>query len=255
MMVDGAPIDHGRFLNAIGHEAEILVAVARSAPPGAPVPTCPGWTVDEVVRHVGSVYRAVRAWLSEGQRPREWQRVPEPGHTVEEYLREGLTELVAAVTRHLPSDPAATWWPGDRSYGFWCRRMAHETTVHRVDVQQAAGREVSDIADDLAVDGVDEALSLWFGHKLSVLGLSGTRAATVALCTGGHHWIARAGPGDTVARRCTEAETAVAEAVVTGAPAAVYLWLWGRQQPGAVTVDGDDDAVGQLWALMRLATR
>lgn len=250
-----ALIDHGRLLEAIEHEADLLLAAAHDVPPESPVRTCPGWTVGEVVRHLGSVYRVVLGWLVEGGRPREWQRDPAPGQSVESYLRAGLTELREVLSWHDPAEPAATWWPADHTYGFWFRRMAHETTLHRVDVEEAAGAERGDIAEDFAVDGVDEALTLWFAHKLPLLGLSGTRKGVVAINTGGHYWVARAGPARTTAERSSRVEVAGADAVVSGRPADVYLWLWGRQRPGTVTVAGDEDAVGQLWALLRLATR
>ena len=41
--------------------------------------------------------------------------------------------------------------------GFWQRRQAHETAMHRVDAQLAAG-EVATIDGALAADGIDE----WF---------------------------------------------------------------------------------------------
>ncbi|MEU6644164.1 maleylpyruvate isomerase family mycothiol-dependent enzyme [Saccharomonospora sp. NPDC046836] len=248
-------IDHGRLLDAFGHEVELLVDAARAAPPDVPVPSCPRWTLGEVVRHVGSVYRVVLAWLVEGRRPREWQRDPAPGQTVENYLRQGFADLKEVLTWHDPGERAATWWPADHTYGFWCRRMTHETTVHRVDIEDAAGVERAEITDDIAIDGVDEALALWFGHRLPLLGMTGTHPGSVGVRTGGHSWIARAGPAETIAWRCSDEEASRADAVVSASPATVYLWLWGRQRLGAVDVDGDDDAAGQLWALLRLATR
>ncbi|PXY19767.1 maleylpyruvate isomerase family mycothiol-dependent enzyme [Prauserella muralis] len=250
-----ALIDHGRLLEALGYEVELLVEGSRSAPHDLPARTCPGWTVGEVVRHVGSVYRVALAWLTESRQPRDWQRAPAPGQTVENYLRQGFVDLTEALAWHAPGERAATWWPADGTYGFWTRRMAHETTIHRFDVEDAAAMEHAEIPGDIAVDGVDEALALWFSHRLPKLGLSGTHTASVAVRTGGHTWIARAGPAETVAWRCSDQEAARADAVVSGDPVLVYLWLWGRERLGAVTVDGDDDAVGQLWALMRLATR
>ncbi|MFC4004641.1 maleylpyruvate isomerase family mycothiol-dependent enzyme [Prauserella oleivorans] len=255
-MAGQALIDHGRLLDAFGQEVELLVEAARIVPADTPVPTCPGWVVGDVVRHVGSVYRAALGWLVEGRRPYEWQRDPAPGQTDESYVRQGFADLREVLEWHDPAERAASWWPADETYGFWCRRMAHDTTVHRVDVESAGGLEPTGIPDDVAIDGVDEALTLWFGHRLPMLGLSGTRAGSVAVHTGDHSWIARAGPAETVARRCSEDDVKGADVVVTQAPATVYLWLWGRQRLGAVDVDGDDDdAVGQLWALMRLATR
>src|SRR5437764_2182856 len=247
-----ALIDNGRFLEALGVEVELLIGAAHAVPARTPVPTCPGFTVGEIVRHVGGVFRVAHRWITEGRRPLDWQQNPVPGQSAGDYLRTGLADLLGELTTHGPGQFAAGWWPPDRTYGFWSRRMAHETTVHRVDVQGAAGPDIAEIADDLAVDGVDEVLSVWFGHRLAMLGLSGTTTRSVAVQTGRHTWIACAGPAETVAWRCSPAEAGRADATVTGSPASVYLWLWGRVGQHAVTWDGDNDAIAQLWALLRL---
>ncbi|CAM3000369.1 maleylpyruvate isomerase family mycothiol-dependent enzyme [Saccharomonospora xinjiangensis] len=254
-MTGTSVVDHGRLLDVIGYEAELLVEASRAGAPDLAVPTCPGWTVSEVVRHVGSVHRAASHWLLRGEAPRQWQRDPAIGQTVQGYLREGADALRDVLAACGPSAPAATWWDGDPTAGFWCRRMAHETTVHRIDTEQAAGVDSAEIATDIALDGIDEALLLWFGHRLPMLGVTGTRAATVAVTAAGCRWITRMTSEGTVARRVAADDAEEVDAVVSGEPDHVYLWLWGRQGPGAVAVDGDEDAVGQLWALLRLATR
>ncbi|SFQ34515.1 TIGR03083 family protein [Amycolatopsis arida] len=255
-MAGQAMVDPGRLLEVFGTEGERLAATAHVTPPDVPVPRCPGWTSGELVRHVGSVYRVVLGWLAEGRRPREWQHAPRPGQSAEEYLREGLAALRTELGRHDPDERADTWWPADRTYGFWRRRMAHETTIHRIDLQYAAGAEPDAVAEDVALDGVDEALALWFGQRLPMLGLTGTRPGAVAVRTGGHTWLTRAGPTETTAWRCSAAEARRADAVVSGTPQQIYRWLWGRAGPWSITVErGDHDAVGQLWALLRLATR
>lgn len=259
MMPGGMPIDHGRLLGAWGDEVELLLEGSRSAPHELPVRTCPGWTVGEVVRHVGSIYRSVLAWLSERARPRDWQRDPAPVQPVESYLREAFVDLRQALSYHEPGVWAAGWWPADETYGFWLRRMTHETTVHRIDVEDAADLPAHPVDDDIAADGIDEVLSLWFGHRLPLLGLSGTRPGAVAVRAGRHAWFARAGPDDTTAWWCPDGEAAEAleraDAAVSGSPEVVYRWLWGRSRLGTVDVGGDDDAAGQLWALLRLATK
>ncbi|WP_197322004.1 maleylpyruvate isomerase family mycothiol-dependent enzyme [Saccharomonospora sp. NB11] len=254
-MRSGSVIDHGRLLDAIGYEAELLVEVSRSGSPEAAVPTCPGWTLSEVVRHVGSVHRAASHWVLHGEAPRRWQRDPVPGQTVQGYLRDGAEGLRDVLAARTPTTSAATWWDDDPTAGFWYRRMAHETTMHRVDAERALGVESSEIAHDVALDGIDEALLLWFGHRLPMLGVTGTRTATVAVAAAGCRWLARMTPESTVVRRSSGAEPDEVDAVVSGEPEQVYLWLWGRQGPSAVSVAGDHDAVGQLWALLRLATR
>lgn len=254
-MAGQALIDHGRLLEVLGAEAKSLAEAARGVPAATPVPTCPGFTVGEIVRHVGGVYRVARLWITGGRRPLDWQADPAPGQTGEEYLRAGLAELLGELTSHEPGAYAASWWPMDRTYGFWFRRMAHETTIHRTDVQAAVGPDVTEIPEDIAIDGVDEVLSVWFGRRLPMLGLSGTTTRSVAVRTGGHAWIARAGPEETVAWRCSAVEAGQADSTVSGSPMAVYRWLWGRVGHHAVGWEGDSDAIAQLWALLRLATR
>jgi hypothetical protein len=46
-----------------------------------------------------------------------------------------------------------------------------------------------------------------------------------------------------------------ADAAVSAAPMQLYLWLWGRAPTHQAEASGDQDAVAQLWALLRLATR
>ncbi|KAA9159975.1 hypothetical protein FPZ12_018975 [Amycolatopsis acidicola] len=250
-----ALIDPGRFVETLGTEVELLVAAANASSASTPVPAAPGFTIGEVLRHLGGSYRVAWHWLTEGRDPRGWQEDPIPGQSTEDYLRSGLVDLLDEVTTHDAGAYAASWWPADRTYGFWCRRMAHETTVHRFDVEEAAGRPITGVAEDFALDGVDEVLSAWFAQRLALLGVSGTAHWSVGVRTGGHHWIARAGPGYTEAWRCSADEAALADGLVTGSPMDVYLWLWGRRSHRWVGWDKGDNEIAQFWALMRLATR
>ena len=248
-------VDHARLLEVLGTEGELLGEFAHTPQLDAPVPTCPGWTTGELIRHVGSVYRVVLAWLADGRRPREWQSDPAPGESLEHYLRSGHAALIEELSRHDPGERADTWWPADRTYVFWCRRMLHESVIHRVDAQQATSGDAAPIPEDIASDGVDEVLALWFSQKLPMLGLTGTRTGSVGVRTAAHDWIARAGPSGTIAWRCSPADADAADGLVTGAPQNIYLWMWGRAPSWEVTLSRDDDAIGQLWALLRLATR
>ncbi|MDV6014510.1 maleylpyruvate isomerase N-terminal domain-containing protein [Haloechinothrix sp. LS1_15] len=250
-----ALLDRHRYLETLRTEADRLVHAALQARHDRPVPWCPGLALGETVRHVGSIYRVVYCWLTHGARPRDWVDEPADGESVEDYLRAALDELFPALAATEAGVPADTWWPEDCTYGFWQRRMAHETTVHRVDVQSAAGVPVTEIPEDIAIDGIDEVLRLWFGHRLTLLGVTGTRQGSVVLHAGKHAWFAHADRTQTEVRRVTADEVSLADGHVRGAPMQVYLWLWGRAPTSAVTTEGDDDAIAQLWALLRLATR
>ena len=250
-------IDYGRMLEVIGIEGELMLDAAVAALPDAAqaeVPGCPDLTLGETLRHVGSVHRVTRLWARDGQRPEQWQQSPSDGDLVG-FVRSGLSELLTELSRHDPADPCDTWWPADRTHGFWRRRMAHETTVHRVDVEAAAGGPVHPIDPEVALDGIDELLFLWFGHRLGELRMSSPSNGAVALSAADQRWLAVFEPGRSTARRVEDADARAADAMVSGNPTEVYLWSWGRLPDQSVRISGDQEAVAQLWTLLRPATQ
>jgi hypothetical protein len=133
--------------------------------------------------------------------------------------------------------------------------MTHETTVHRVDVEAAAGGPVHPINAKVALDGIDELLFLWFGHRLGELRMSSPQNGAVALSAADRRWLAVFEPGRCTARRVEEADARAADAMVSGSPTEVYLWSWGRLPDQSVRISGDQEAVAQLWTLLRPATQ
>ena len=247
-------VDYARLLDVLDTEGERLATSATGTDPELEVAHLPGMRLGEVVRHVGSVYRMVVSWLRDGRRPTRWQREPARDQSVVDYLRAGLLELVDELDRHDPLDGAPTWWPEHQNYGFWCRRLAHETTVHRVDVQLTGAKLlVGTIAPDVALDGIDELMSLWFTHRLGVLGVSDVTPGRVAVNAGGHRWMARVSATGTSAWRADDDQPA--DATVSSDPAGMYLWLWGRRPGAYVQESGDPALVAQLRSLLRIATR
>lgn len=247
-------IDYGRLLHAISLEGERLAHTAEDADGELLVPGCPGLTVAETVRHTGEVYRRVLAWIRAGGPPDEWQQTPAAGEDLIDFHLSGRTALVAELAAHDPEEPCDTWWPSDRTYGFWRRRMAHETAVHRIDVQAAAGVDVAPVQVEFAVDGIDEVLQFWLGYRLSQLGMAATADGAVGVQTAGRSWLALLSRNRCSARRVPAVDAQAADAVATGDPMSVYLWLWGRLPDQSVTITGDFDASAQLWALLRYAT-
>jgi uncharacterized protein (TIGR03083 family) len=250
-------IDYGRMLDVIGIEGELILSMAASALPSAAqavVPGCPDFTLAETLRHVGSVHRRTRSWVRDGRQPEQWQRSPSDGDLVG-FVRTGLRELLTELGKHDPAEPCDPWWPDDRTQGFWRRRMVHETTVHRVDVEAAAGGPVHPIDPDVALDGIDELLFLWFGYRLSEIRMSAPQQGAVALSAADRRWLAIFEPGRSTARRVEEADARSADAMVSGEPMEVYLWSWGRLPDQSVRISGDQDAVGRLWTLLRPATQ
>ena len=62
-------------------------------------------------------------------------------------------ELRAEFRAREPGAPAPTWFGPDQTVGFWIRRMAQETVIHRIDAELAAGLPVTPVPGDLAADG------------------------------------------------------------------------------------------------------
>ena len=254
-MTGRALADYGRLLEVLQVEGELLATSALGTDPHLPVRYAEGMTLGETVRHVGSVYRMVVAWLRSGTQPTRWQRAPIPGEPLAEYLRAGHRELMAELRAHDPADAAPSWWPLDQTYGFWYRRLAHETIVHRYDAQDAAAEMTvtGRVEDGIAFDGIDEVLSLWFTHRLGVLGVTNAWTGRVAVVAGRRRWIAQMTETGTASWQAEPDEPA--DATVSTDPTGMYLWLWGRRPIRTATPSGEPVAISQLWHLLRLATR
>ena len=147
-----------RYLQHITHDGDL---VADLAPRGLdlPVPVCTPWDVREVVAHLATVYDHKVMNLRLGRRPMEGEWVTEApfGEDTVGWFRNEHAKLLAELEALDPAALAWTWWPPDQTVGFWFRRMALETVVHRVDVETQFGPR-SAIDEEFAIDGIDEVL-------------------------------------------------------------------------------------------------
>ncbi|HEV3360153.1 MAG TPA: maleylpyruvate isomerase family mycothiol-dependent enzyme [Pseudonocardiaceae bacterium] len=261
-----ALVEYGRLLQRFAIEAELLAETIDHNRLDDEVPGCPGLTVREAARHVGSDSRMILRWLREGYRPRDWQREPAANQSLADYVRTGTTPLMRELAEHQPEDPCPGWYPPEQNYGFWLRRMTHEVTVHRVDLQAAyrRGLESGEVPEDIAIDGIDEILHVWFEYRLTALRVSGTKARSCTVRSGDRNWLTVTGPGDignhvyrlwSTPDRTAWRQGEENSGEVHADPNVMYLWLWGRRGVSQARSNGDDDAFGQLWVLLRLATR
>jgi uncharacterized protein (TIGR03083 family) len=238
-----------RLLECLDTDYQRLRSVVGKADLTATVPSCPEWTVTDLARHVGAVYLHKVECMRLGTHPDDW---PPPGLAEEEPL--GLLDraypaLAAEFATRTPESHAFTWYDPDQTVGFWIRRMAQETVIHRVDGELGAGVDLAPIPADLAHDGIDEFLvaflaygaSAWPDEYSTVLADADDRA--VRLSTPDASWLVRPTlAGIEVARG--DADNAAA--TVHGQPSDLLLWVWNRAGDDAVTVTGDADAVAYL---------
>ncbi|MGH8867244.1 MAG: maleylpyruvate isomerase family mycothiol-dependent enzyme [Actinomycetes bacterium] len=233
-------MDVTEWLDALREDGTLLATAARQDL-DAPVPTCPGWTVRDAVVHTAAVYGHKSAAVTLGRRPEpgEWPTEPASGEDPVAWFRARHAYLLDVLTTYDPDAVAWTWWPPDQTVRFWCRRMAQETAVHRVDVQSAFD-DITPVGSALAADGVDELLSIFLVEESEEeVGGTGQRV-TVRL--GDRAWRSTLHPAG------VELDDAIgpADAVVTGEPSELYLYLWGRRPESAVQVTGDVEAARAL---------
>jgi uncharacterized protein (TIGR03083 family) len=231
--------------------AEILAEHDQSLP----IPTCPEWTLRQLVTHVGRTHR----WAAEITRTRSdvlipFREVPDgklPDDPAEQraWLRAGAARIVDAV-RAAGSD--VVWsFTGPVPAGFWIRRMAHETLVHRADAELAAGAEPEPVIDaEVAADAIDEWLMLLTG---GILGNADQRNNALPAGAGLHIHATDdglGGRGEWMIRHDASGPTVEqghgkGDAALTG-PAASLLLVLMRRRPvsdPAVTVYGDGAVV------------
>lgn len=219
-----------------------------------PVPECGGWTGEDAVRHLAQVYLHKAESIRTGVMPGGgWPPAWLAERPALEVLDECHAGLQAEFDGHNPSDAAATWFPEDQTVGFWIRRMAHETAVHRRDVESAAG-SVTGVDALLAVDGIDEVLALMLAGDWSTEVIAEATGATVGIESAGCRWEVTLNPAEVLFRRAAAGAADETEAaIVFGGPGDVLLWLWGRAPlPG---FGGNADAVAELRARLALATQ
>ena len=136
--------------------------VIRSGEPSTPVPTCPGWSLDQLFRHVGRGDRWAAQIVAERvDHPLDPRAVengkppPEPDEAIS-WLHGGAQRLIDAVDEVGVETPVWTFL-GPRPAYWWVRRRLHEATVHRADAALALGLDYA-LAPELAADGIGEWL-------------------------------------------------------------------------------------------------
>ena len=158
------PLRNDRYLDALTTQSALFAEALHGADLQQRVPTCPDWTIYQLTEHLGQAHRWGTAIVTRPATtppdPSELNAaaVPEDADGLSTWLRDGAGALVDAIRAADPREPV--WrWADDHSVGFWARRMAHETAVHRADAELALGREFA-LEADLAADAISERLSL-----------------------------------------------------------------------------------------------
>lgn len=159
--MSAARLTHEQYCDALGLEIERFADAVRGVLPDLEVPTCPDWTLADLVKHIGMTQR----WAAQMVRdlaPERLDRstldfgIPADEEDFADWLAAGAGPVVDAFRAADPEAPM--WaWGADQRVRFWPRRMLHETTVHYADAEMALGGTPA-IDATVAADGIDELL-------------------------------------------------------------------------------------------------
>jgi uncharacterized protein (TIGR03083 family) len=244
------------YIAVLERDGQLMLSVARTADLHDTVPSCPGWVLRDLLAHIGFVHRWATDYVKEGlidmvAEPDEAGvlAAAPPDDDLVRWVADGHAGLVSALSS-APADLRCWTFLGAPSpLAFWARRQAHETAVHRVDAELAAGAKPSGIPARFAVDGVDELL-------LGFLARPGSRRYT------------KVGPG-TIGLEATDADVSWTVTVSSSgletkrgvnsgdllvrAPAEdLYLLLWARRSPEGLELSGQAELLEDWRRLFRV---
>ena len=250
MVAIGRLDDESLLAHLIG-EIRLFLDVFARCDPATPVPSL-DWDVRAVVTHTGAVHR----WAAEivtrrlttdktGGSAAFWPLDETRGDRLAGWCHEGATALVTALREAPPNLSCFTLIPDVVARSFWIRRQAHETAIHRADLEAVAGGPVTPVDASFAQDGIAE-----------LVGAFATEAAFATDRPGQLLFDASDGPGWLVTfggerNRVVLVDVAHthADAVVRGTSDELYRGAWNR--PSTVVTSGDAEVLAS-WHAVRV---
>ena len=231
------PQAHHVYRSWLADEGQAL-AVTLDGDPSTRVPSCPGWSLTDLVAHVGSYHRWAADLLRDASpQPRApYTLRPDADVSLAEWYRASLELLLEAVDSTEPDTPMWTVTT-DQTAGAWCRRQAHDLTIHRWDAQHARGHP-EPIQPERAADFIDELFEAALPYILPFLGRPApARSLAVRSADGSYYRRIDAVTG----QPHLSLDQTPADATLTGTPSELLLALWRRDS--ATILAGDPTAL------------
>lgn len=258
------PLDYLSHLQA---ESTLLLDAVRDLDPSTPVPSCPEWAADDLLRHVIGVFGFWGAIVGQRVQDRASAESIEPATdqppAPHAELVTRYTESAAALQAALAGAPAdlPVWtWSEDHTAGFVRRRMAHEVLIHRLDAELTAG-QVTPVDAALAADGVAEVLQHFYRGDVPWAAFRpGPAVARLRASDTGDEWLIRlgavTGTSPHSGRSFTDEPAIVLDpgaapgCTVTASARDLDAWLWNRPTLDEPEVLGSREDFAALAALV-----
>ncbi|MGW7406017.1 maleylpyruvate isomerase N-terminal domain-containing protein [Streptomyces sp. NPDC054833] len=248
-------LDFPDLLRLIDERSTAFCAAVASAPSlDVQVPTCPEWTLFDLVRHLGEGRRRWAAIVAAGPASAPPAKSASEGAPAAPREREALAVWLAASTRQLldalreagPDRGCWTWWGTSQSpqtCGAVARHQLQEVALHTYDAQITVGAP-QPLPDEVALDGVDEFLSTCcattsaWPHQPAVVDYHTTEGHSwrLSLSADGARTTRLPAPG---AMPAASVGADAADASALGSAGELVLALYGRIAVDSLKLDGD----------------
>jgi uncharacterized protein (TIGR03083 family) len=251
-------LEFADLLRLIEERSNAFGALVAAAPSlDVPVRTCPGWTLFDLVRHVGQGRLRWAAIVAAGPAderptgtaPSDAVAAPREPEALHLWLAASVDELGTALRDAGPDRGCWTWWPDSQSpqtAGAVARHQVQEVAVHTYDAELALGVPQA-IPREVALDGVEEFLSTCnattspWPHPPAVLDYHATE---------GRSWRLHLSPEGARFSRLpgTMAAAEPADVSARGSASELVLSMYGRVPPRSLAVEGDPRILDRLVA-------
>ncbi len=252
--------DKNFFIAAFRREVQAFSEAARLHPGQiAPaIPSCPGWTMNDLVLHLGSVHRRVTRLLTQPTpetskfNPQDlsflelkpsylnWL-VPGPAPlnipleaAIIKWFEDGAKNLTAIFEATDPAQPCISWG-AEQTARHWFRAQAMEAALHRWDAQHAH-QVAQPIEPELAADGCDLTLFA-LPVRLHDRPISEATGQTYHFhrTDGPGEWLVRFDPATIKVSR----EHSKGDIALRGTASDLLLFLWRRQATTPLEIFGN----------------
>lgn len=262
-------VEHSEAMELVAHfrrEVRAFQYAARQVDDAPLIPSCPGWSMSDLVLHLGGVHRSVNAivrdrldgppdlavlartelspdtagWPSPDGAPTMGPVPP----TLLDWFDEGADRLEALFRAHAPEEAAWTW-SREQTVGFWLRMQTIEAAVHRWDAENALGA-ARPITEEVATDAVTQTFEV-----MAPVRRSWTRAPEGA--GERFRFVRTDGPGEWLVHfdgshvRLGDGD---ADLELSGTASNLMLFLWHRIPADGLDIRGDKALLDRYFVLV-----